>query len=283
MVLQDCNNIARIKLAFLFLTASFMAGCAMLPEPNFSPESPSLKIVTYNVNWGTQEYYLIKRFLLNSEADIICLQETHIQLEKYLKSHLFRLYPYTYFHSSSGAGGIAFMSKKRLGDVRVLQAEAGWFPALMMNVETGIGPVQVLNVHLKPPLDENASVTLSAFYKSPGIHRKELGYYLGFVAQDVPLVIAGDFNENERQGAIKDLLGNNYTDALSLYDKRSYTWSWPVFLGLSIKDRYDHIIYSSELHCTGAKVVDIDLSHHRPVVAVIVRKGDAANGKDLGR
>jgi endonuclease/exonuclease/phosphatase family metal-dependent hydrolase len=162
------------------------------------------------------------------------------------------------------------MSKHQLSNVKVLSADAGWFPALIADVMTDLGSVQVLNVHLRPPLSDTGSATVSAYYESPNIHRKELADFLKAADLDAPLIIAGDFNENERRDAVKGLLDSGFCDALSLFDAKSKTWSWRVFPGLTLRNRYDHIVFSEHFRCTGAQVVDIRASDHRPVLAVFV-------------
>ena len=72
------------------------SGCATLPEPDFDPGEPALRVVTYNVNWGAPDPGKVARFLAKCDADIVCLQETHPRWEIYLKNHLSA----TYAHSS---------------------------------------------------------------------------------------------------------------------------------------------------------------------------------------
>ena len=85
-----------------------------------------------------------------------------------------------------------------------------------------------------------------------------------------PLIIAGDFNENEKAKAIKWLLDQGCQDALSIYDRRTKTWIWPTPLGIKLKNRFDHIIVNSRLMCTAARVINVEASDHMPVMAVIV-------------
>jgi len=252
------------------LIAIAFAGCASRPTPNFTPAEPSLRAVTYNINWGSPKPEAVAKFLMTADADIICLQETHAQWETFLKSRLAKIYPHSYFHSARGAGGIAFMSKHPLNNTRPLKAADGWFPGLITEVESALGSVQVLNVHLRPPLSDSGSATLSAYYNSPDIHRKELTGFLKSANFDNPLIIAGDFNENEARAAVNELLSKGFTDALSMYDTESKTWAWKVFPGINLSNRYDHILFNRRLACTGAGVGAIDASDHRPVIAALV-------------
>jgi len=270
------------NLIIVCLLLALAAGCATLPEPDLAPAGPSLRVVTYNINWGGPNPERVAKFLLDADADIVCLQETHRQWEAFLKTHLAAAYPHSTFHSSGGAGGIAFMSKRPLSNVRVLSADAGWFPGLIADVATDIGPVQILNVHLRPPLSETGSATVSAYYQSPGVHRKELADFLEAADSNAPLIVAGDFNENEKRGAVKGLLDNGFRDALSLFDKNSKTWRWRVFPGLTLKNRYDHILFSKHFRCTGAKVFDVRASDHLPVLAGMVSNEESAEPSAAG-
>lgn len=261
----------KIKLLMLLLILVLASGCASLPKPDFEPDGPALRVVTYNINWGFSTPYKVVRYLIDADADIICLQETHGYWEAFLKKYLAMSYPYSSFHSAGGAGGIAFMSKYELNNVKAIEAEAGWFPALYAEVMTDIGTVQFLNVHLKPPLSESGSATVSAYYESTNVHQKEIAHFLKGTDMNAPLIIAGDFNENERKKAIRTLLNHGFTDALSLYDKKSYTWLWRVMPGITLKNRYDHIVFSKHFSCTGAQVSDIRASDHEPVMAVFMR------------
>jgi len=125
-------------------------------------------------------------------------------------------------------------------------------------------------VHLRPPLNDNASPTVSAYIESPDIHRRELAHFLRSANPEAPLIVAGDFNENEHREAVRELLNSGFTDALSEYDTGSKTWSWKVLPGLTLTNRFDHIVFNKHLRCTGAKVVDVKASDHRPVMAVLV-------------
>jgi endonuclease/exonuclease/phosphatase family metal-dependent hydrolase len=271
-----------MKNVSLLLVLFLVTGCASLPEPNFNPDGPSLRVITYNINWGIPNPQQVVKFLLETDADVVCLQETHSNWEAILKKHLSKSYPYSSFHSAGGAGGIAFLSKLKLSNVKVIEATAGWFPALIADVETEIGCVQFLNVHLKPPLTDSGSVSVSAYYDTLDIHRNELSHFLKVVDRNAPLIIAGDFNENEHREAIRDLLNSGFNDALFLYDRKSKTWAWKVMPGITLRNRYDHIIYSKHFHCTGAKVTDVKASDHMPVLAVFTRAKDWAKQQSSG-
>jgi endonuclease/exonuclease/phosphatase family metal-dependent hydrolase len=256
----------RIRIVLLV----FLAGCAPQRQPDFTPDKPHLKVVTYNVNWGFSQPQIVVGFLAEADADIVCLQETHSRWEAELKKQLAVRYPYCAFRGLPGAGGIAIMSKYPLRAVQVIEPNEGWFPAILAKAQTPVGEIQILNVHLRPPLSDSGSVTISGVYNAPEIHSKELKGFIKKADPNKPIVITGDFNENETDKAIRWLISQGFTDTLSSFDTYTKTWVWNTSAGISLKARYDHIIINKYLACTGAAVVPVKASDHMPVVATIV-------------
>ncbi|MHC4553493.1 MAG: endonuclease/exonuclease/phosphatase family protein [Planctomycetota bacterium] len=258
-----------------FIYITLLSGCQSLPKPVFEPQGDCLRLVTYNVNWGGNPQR-VTHFLEVIDADIICLQETHPQWENYFKNHLSITYPYTVFHHSRGAGGIAFMSKYPLKDQQVIKSEAGWFPAFYIQAATPLGDVGILNVHLKPPLSDEGRVSAYAMLNTPAVHLEELQHFMRTVSPEIPVIVTGDFNENESGRACQWLNEQGYSDALSGFDRKTPTWLWPTKIGFVLKDRYDHIYIKESFVCTGAKVFSVRASDHEPVLAVLQKNEPVA-------
>ncbi len=258
------------KYIIVLVMAILVAGCTTLPRPDFSPDGPCLEVITYNVNWGFVEPQNVVEFVSTADADVVCFQETHRQWEAILKTQLKGRYPYCVFKEWSGAGGIAIMSKYKLYNIKLIEPTEGWFPALLADIQTPIGLVQVLNVHLRPPLSDRGSASVSAYYKTPDIHLRELQGFLAETDAGKPLIITGDFNEHENGKAARWLLEQGFADALSAYDSYTKTWKWNTSFGVTLNNRYDHIVISEHLQCTGAKVTQVEASDHIPVLAVII-------------
>ena len=262
--------IVRNRHILILLIIVHACGCASLPKTDFSPDVPHIRVVSYNVNWGFVKPGNVADFLHAVDADVICLQETHRYWEVFLKERLGERYRHSVFEERGGAGGIAIMSKYKLEKVELVEPKSGWFPSLLAEVQTPIGLLQFLNVHLKPPLSNEGSVRISALYRTPNIHLKEIEEFFSITDSAKPLVIAGDFNEDENGKAIRWLIDKGFVDALSVYDTYTKTWEWEISSGIKLKNRYDHIMLSKGLDCTGARVIRVDASDHMPVLAVIV-------------
>ncbi len=271
-------------ISITYVIVFLVSGCHHMDTvraPILAPAEPHLNVVTYNVNYELDHPEAVTAFLSDCGASVICLQETHARWEAILKAALEEDYPYSAFHEWGQAGGVAVMSRHPLQNVRLLEPKAGWWPALLVEVETPLGSVQVLNVHLKPPLAADGCVTVDAYCRAPDVHLREVAGFLNEVDRDSPLVVAGDFNENQTGKAVRWLQDEGFTDALSIFDRRSKTWHWKTLWGIVLNDRFDHILFNGALLCTGARVENVTASDHSPVRAVLVEMPRPVVARDM--
>ena len=258
-----------MKRLLLLMLLVGVSGCTSLPTPDMAPDSPHLSVVTYNINWGCPRPANVLHFLADSDADLLMLQVTHTQWEQLLRAHLGARYPHSHFVDSGGAGGIAIMSKYPLRSPQTLDNDVGWFPALHAIPQTPLGDIALLNLHLKPPLNNRGRPAWSELLGWRQTHRREVGDFFRQLDTS-PTIVAGDFNEHEDRGAAKALRQLGYEDALRGFDRKSDTWVWRLAPGIVLNNRYDHIMYQ-QLRCTGAQVTPVPASDHMPVHAVFVR------------
>lgn len=250
----------------------FLAGCRSLPTADFSPDEAHAKIVTYNVNWGFSRPQAVAEYLDRVDADVVFLQETHSDWEAFLTRQLRTRYPFTVFRDGWGAGGIAFLSKYPIENIQLVDSSAGWFPALYGEARLPIGVIQLLNVHLRPPLSDEGRATIYGLYRTPGIHSAEIRDYFHQVDLARPVIVAGDFNEEESGRAIQWVIGKGFVDGLSTYDRYTTTWQW---VGGLLRRRYDHVLVNEHLDFSGARVDDVNASDHEPIVVVVLPKPEA--------
>ena len=262
------TSISAVSLLALALSAAALAcsSCAPRRKP-VEPVGPSFKVMTYNINWGGYRADLSVKAILDSGADIVCLQETTPGWEGYLKSLLAARYPHALFRHGRGAGGMAVFSRWPVRDVARATPPAGWFFGWVLLAETPAGEVQLLSVHLKPSLSDTGGVSLSAYFSSSGRRLKEVQFLHGLLARGKPTLVMGDFNEDDGGDAVEWLVAQGFTDALREFDPKSTTWRWPTLLW-TFTDRFDHLLYSPELFCCRAAVVKAGASDHFPVTGV---------------
>ena len=264
--------------SFLLLCLISCVGCARTaPQQALAapgpPAGPTVRVMTYNVNWGGARPDLAVMAIREADADVVCLQETTPEWEAYLRLELAATYPHLMFRHSGGAGGLAFLSRNPLEDVEYIQTP-GWFPGWLVRAETSIGTVQFLAVHLRPPLGENGGVSVSGYLRSREVRVREVQTLHARLNASAPAIILGDFNENESGEAFQWLIGQGLINALASADGQTHTWEWRTSLD-TLRNRFDHILLSPNLRAEDARVMRAGASDHFPVVASIGRSTSA--------
>jgi endonuclease/exonuclease/phosphatase (EEP) superfamily protein YafD len=235
-----------------------------------APAGPSVRLLSYNVNWGAPRPDLAAEIIRRSKADIVCLQETTPAWEQFLDQSLAGEYTFARFRESKGrmGGGLAFLSRVPAKEIAYVPSDTGWFDGWIMAFETKLGWVQVLNVHLRPPVSDNGSWVSG--YLSTGDDRvREMERFYERRQANTPLLVAGDFNDGDRSPVLRWLEKKGMINALPQFDSRTPTWRWRTSV-VSLKRRMDHIAYSAELRCSSARVTQAGASDHFPVEAVFV-------------
>lgn len=247
--------------------ACLLAGCHS-PRQAHAPTGPHFRIVTYNVNWGGPRPDLAAEAIRQSGADIVCLQETTPEWEKFLRHTLRHDYHFSEFRHSQTryGGGLAFLSKWRCSEVAYIPSQTGWFDGWIMKFETPVGPVQVLNVHLRPPVSDGGS-WVSGYFSTRDDRVHEIELFYDKRTRGLPTLVVGDFNDTEGSRAVKKLEAEGFTNALAQFDRSTPTWRWR-YGAISLKRRMDHILFSPGLECCSARVIPAGASDHLPVEAV---------------
>ncbi len=246
------------------LVASFVVttvGCSVAPLPAPTVDAPALTVLDWNVNYGLAGDADAIAAIAEEDADVVVLQETTPSWESVLRASLSQRYPHMRFHHEGGAGGLAVLSKGAIIDDAVVPA-VSWFPAWRGVVETPIGRVQVLDVHLRPPFDDAGSV-ISGVVVTPAIRAKEAAAFVATLDANVATIIAGDFNEGSG-GAVDVVKGRGFTSALERAGDATPTWRWE---GVPFRLRMDHVFYDDDLELTAAAVVNRGNSDHLPIRA----------------
>ena len=236
------------------------------PAPREQPDAPGLLVMTYNVNFGTAGDPEILELIAGSGADLVLLQETTPRWEKALRQALARRYPYMAFlPSARRAGGLAFLSRHPLEPREAGRSPIGWFPAWRAIAHTPIGPVQLLNLHLRPPGTDGGSY-LRGYMTSQEDRLRETRAHLELVDPDLPTIIAGDFNEDSRGRSLRHLAERGFDGALERFRPFQHTWRWQTAMG-TIRWQLDHILAGPRLEATDAWVLQGGGSDHLPVLA----------------
>lgn len=248
------------------LLAMSLVSCTHTRKPE-TPTGAHFTIMTYNVNFGGPAPELAIDAIRQADPDIICLQETNPDWEEIIGSKLGHFYPFSHFRHEPYAGGMAILSKWKLEEVTDLDPKIGWFPAQRAIIKTPAGPIQILNVHLRPPRSDDGSF-VSGYFTTPKVREKEIEARWTQLKPDIRTIVIGDFNEDDGGRAVAFAHGHGYTDALAEFDTRTPTWHWRVRM-VDLTSRLDHILYSPGFHCFSAQVLREEASDHYPVIATM--------------
>jgi endonuclease/exonuclease/phosphatase (EEP) superfamily protein YafD len=107
---------------------------------------------------------------------------------------------------------------------------------------------------------------VSGYFNTRDDRVAEMERFYKHAKPDVPLIVAGDFNDSEDSAVVECLEERGLTNSLREFDRITPTWRWK-YQAATLKRRMDHIMYSRELFCGGAKVTEAGPSYHFPVTA----------------
>jgi len=230
--------------------------------------TPAVRVMTYNVNYGIPGDPPTIAAMIAGRADAIFLQETTPAWEEALRAALGGQYPHVFFRHWRGAGGIGVLSRLPVRSHDVIRPEGeGWFPALRLVLEAPFGPLQVLVVHLRPPVSDGGSFVVGHF-TAPGIHEAEIAHFAEDLDPRLPTLVAGDFNEEDGK-ALAYLARLDMRSALPEFAPDRPTWHWQTSVG-TLERRFDHVVYDRRLEPLAMEVLQAGSSDHYPVLGVFV-------------
>jgi endonuclease/exonuclease/phosphatase family metal-dependent hydrolase len=141
----------------------------------------------------------------------------------------------------------------------------------LLEVESPLGRVQVLAVHLRPQLSESGSFA-SGYFTTPGVRFDEMAKYYGYLEPSLPTLVVGDFNEGRRGLAVGYLERRGFKSGLGEFQSKP-TWRWPTSIG-SVSAELDHIAYRAPLEPLNVRVISAGRSDHLPVVGRFTLRRD---------
>jgi endonuclease/exonuclease/phosphatase family metal-dependent hydrolase len=223
--------------------------------------------MTYNVNFGIARDPETVAVIRAGGADVVFLQETTPGWERALRRALGRRYPHQAYRHAGGAGGLAILSRHRFREGGYLSPPGEWFPAWRVVLESPLGPLQVLQVHLRPPVSDRGS-WVSGYFTTGGYRRGEIAHFAKSLRRDLPTLVVGDFNEGAGGKAVRGLeQSHGLRNALEAFQPGATTWQWQTSLG-RIKLQLDHILHDARLRPLDVRVLRAGRSDHFPVVAL---------------
>lgn len=248
------------------VVALSLVACGSPPlEPRDpDPGVPHFKIETFNVEFQHWDDEATVEAVGHADADIVCLQEVTFDWEDVLRERYADEYPHMLFQPRKGTGGLAMLSRYELTDQGTHQAIDGTHPAWHVLADTPMGPVQLLNVHLRSIFAGGGSA-VTAYLAVSTDHRAEIQDFSSYCLQGAPTLVMGDFNEEPDGAAVDFLESRGFRDILPLYHPGQPTWRYKA--GWQFEQSLDHILYNDQFEPLNSYVVRKGNSDHIPVVA----------------
>lgn len=141
---------------------------------------------------------------------------------------------------------------------------------LLATTDTALGELQLLNLHLRPPISEDGS-WVKGYLTTDGARQEEIRRYFKSLDPTLPTIIAGDMNEAASGDVVAFLREQGMESALEEFEPGATTWRWPLPVG-SLTWQLDHVAYQTKrLRPLNAQVRRAGNSDHFPVVTVFVK------------
>lgn len=228
--------------------------------------------MSWNVNYGNPDIAGAVATIAQTDTDVVLLQEVTDHWKRPLGA-LKKQYPHQSFYTRGWrAGGLAVLSKQPIAADEVWSPpQGGYFPAGRLLLDTPLGRIQVLHVHLRPNIDNGNWIV--GYQTTPPIRRREIETYWKKLDRTVPTLVAGDFNELPTGLAVQFLADRGLTRVVT--PRAPTTWRHTGIVGgkevelLSMD--IDHVVVDATFTPTAAEVLDTGKSDHRPVVVSLQR------------
>jgi endonuclease/exonuclease/phosphatase (EEP) superfamily protein YafD len=250
--------------------ALLFVGMVIAASPARAESKTPLRLMTYNVNYANPDPDSALDAIEKADVDVVLLQEITSDWKQALEKRFDKKYAHRMYRiHTRAAGGLAVLSKHEITAEELFASpNSGWFPAERLVVNSPMGAVQILHVHLRPAIDGGSWI--KGFMTTPPLRRREIESYWKKVAHDMPTIVAGDFNEDPTGSAVAFLEKQGLTRAGT---SGPTTWHYVVhnhgkqsdLLKLDI----DHVMVDKNLVAHEATVLDAGASDHRPVIVTI--------------
>lgn len=237
------------------------------------PTATRLRVMTYNVNFGVAGDPAGVAAIASASPDLVLLQETTEEWEAALVAGLGARFPHHRFEGTRnhwGAGGLGVMSRWPITRIDTLVDGGGPFFAHRVIVDAPGGPIQLLNVHLRPPMSDTGSWVVG-YFSTRFDREREAKAHVARLDPRLPTIVAGDFNEEDEGMALAVFRARGFSNTLPLFQPNVDTWQWPVG-SVTLRFRLDHILHDPRFRAIGAAIVEAGHSDHAPVWADLERR-----------
>lgn len=254
--------------------------CIALAPFNCLAAEDVLRVATFNINWANINLPDIERVIRQSNADVVCIQESTRRSEAFFKNRLTDQYGNQLFRGFRGrykAERSGFLSKLPLADVTFVPPAGGLFGTHFATLQFFGTRIRLANVHLSPFTIRRGAGFRQALQDVSAIeatHQKEIRQLIDDTDPHVPMVLCGDFNSLSTFSAPSQLRELGFTDSFAAVTENADThptWRWPVGT-TRIQFRIDYIFHSEHFRTKTSRIHPTTGSDHALVVSEFVWK-----------
>jgi endonuclease/exonuclease/phosphatase (EEP) superfamily protein YafD len=265
--------------AILIIIAGIWFGPYFLPKPSITPAGRTLKVVSFNI-WGDNPHLSqVEAWLLQTDADVIMLQEIPALYAQNGVRPLNGDYPYSFVQQWSW--GQLTLSKYPIIEQKDIPPPSGFvFQRTVIDFEGQ--QVALYNIHLSMPTRNAARLTIpnAPFYVNialmydDGTRNQEIAFLLKTLeTETLPYLVAGDFNTSDQSVSyqrLHDKLEDTFREV-----GQGFGGSWPrpvvdeLPAWLPPVIRIDYIFHSPHWQAISADVGPYLGSDHLPMIGVL--------------
>jgi endonuclease/exonuclease/phosphatase (EEP) superfamily protein YafD len=256
---------SQVKLIVFALVLAACSDHTDVREPG-APAKGQLRVVSYNVNFGLAGDPKGVRAIGPILGDIVFLQETNKEWEDAFVDAFGRRYPHHRFtHPKEWpAGGMGVLSRYPIESIDELPSVGGFFFAWRVVLATNLGRIQVLSVHLRPPMSDGGSWVVG-YFSTRENRLEEIEHHVAALDKKLPTLIVGDFNEESDGLALRRLDELGFGDATAQFNPKKPTWHWALSSGMTLRFQLDHMLHDVHFVPVASRIVEAGESDHVPI------------------
>lgn len=217
----------------------------------FEITNPKLKVAHFNVLRSNKSKQATIQTILNSNADLVSLQETDQAWTEEVEKSVKEAYPYSiFFPSEQCCIGISLLSKQPLFNANI--SFHGGLPNIEADMIFNDVVTHIITSHTSSPISRNK-------LKNRNEHLLDLQKHVALL--DSPTLVIGDFNTVPWD---KKLMAFKQKSEL-IDSRKSYESTFPSyfgFMGIPI----DYIFHTKEISCTSFETLQIEGSDHLGII-----------------
>lgn len=259
---------AALLLAVPAVTWLWAYGGAFLPNAAVEGEA-DVRVVSFNTYVHAPDASHVVAVAETTDADVLLLQEVFETRLVELTEAFADRYPHVQVDRSEGVGAVVVFSRFPVTEV-VPVGDTGERSRATSVVTLDVDgrPVQAVSLHLISPCPTCGPSVLERLEVESEVRTAEIGAVLDALDPDVPAVVGGDLNSNDRATPYRHLVAAGFGD-VQRQAGRGMGFTWPADTAVPPVVRIDWVL-ARGLDAVDAHVGDGGASDHRPVVADLV-------------